>query len=81
MLSYRDHPIDKMHILAECKIPVVMVSGDSDMVVPYDENGALLERLYKQMGLPLQVFIKKGGNHHPHGLEDPTVLADIIEKF
>lgn len=81
MLSYREHPIDKMHILAEHKIPVVMVSGDSDTVVPYDENGALLERLYKQNNLPLQVFIKKDADHHPHGLDVPSILANIIEKF
>lgn len=52
MLSYREHPIDKMHVLAEYKIPIVMVAGDSDGVVPYDENGALLEKYYKQCGLP-----------------------------
>lgn len=81
MLSYREHPIDKMHILAEYKIPVVMVSGDSDTVVPYDENGALLEKMYKQNNLSLQVFIKKGGDHHPHGLDETSIVADIIEKF
>ena len=81
MLSYREHPIDKMHILAENKIPVVMVSGDTDMTVPYDENGALLEKLYKEKGLPIDVLIKKGGDHHPHGLENPRIVADLIEKF
>ena len=30
-----------------------MVSGDSDRAVPYDENGALLEKYYKQCGLPM----------------------------
>ena len=81
MLSYREHPIDKMHILAEHKIPIVMVSGDSDRTVPYDENGELLEKLYKEKGLSIEVFIKKGGDHHPHGLENPNVIADVIESF
>ena len=81
MLSYREHPIDKMHVLAEYKIPIVLVSGDSDTVVPYDENGALLEKFYKQQGLPIQVFIKEGGDHHPHGLGNPSVIADVIEIF
>ena len=81
MLSYREHPIDKMYVLAEHKIPIVMVSGDSDMTVPYDENGALLEKYYKQKGLPITVFIKQGGDHHPHGLENPNVIADVIETF
>ena len=81
MLSYRDHPIDRMHVLAEHKLPVVMVSGDSDGTVPYDENGALLEKLYRESGLPIRVFIKAGADHHPHGIDDPTILAELIEKF
>ena len=81
MLSYRQHPIDKMHILAEHKIPVVMVAGDNDSTVPYDENGELLVKYYQQQDLPIDVFIKKGGEHHPHGLDNPCRVADIIEKF
>lgn len=81
MLSYREHPIDKMHVLAEHKIPVVMVAGDSDKTVPYDENGALLVAYYRAKNLPIDVFIKKGGDHHPHGLEDPKIVADCIENF
>ena len=80
MLSYRQHPIDKMHVLAKHKIPIVMVSGDSDTVVPYDENGALLEKYYKECGLPIQVFIKAGADHHPHGLDDPRIVADIVDR-
>ena len=70
-----------MHVLAEHKIPVVMVAGDSDSVVPYDENGVLLERYYKQCGLPIEVFIKEGADHHPHGWENVAVIADIIDTF
>ncbi len=81
MISYREHPIDKMHVLLENKIPVIMVSGDSDKIVPYVENGALLEKYYKENGGKISVFIKEGGDHHPHGLQDPKIVADEIEKF
>ena len=37
-----------------------MVSGDSDRAVPYDENGTLLEKYYKQCGLPMLDIIKVG---------------------
>ena len=79
MLSYREHPLDKIPILAEHNIPVVLVAGDSDETVPYHENGALLESYYKQRGIKIAVHIKKGCGHHPHGLDTPTVLADEIE--
>ncbi len=81
MLSYREHPIDKMPILLQNRLPIVLVAGDSDIVVPYEENGALLEKYYKENGGEIKVYIKKGCGHHPHGLEKPCAIADIIEKF
>ena len=81
VISYRMHPIDVMHVLIEHDIPVVMVAGDSDTVVPYAENGALLEKLYKEKGGRLIVHIKKGADHHPHGLDDPNIIVNEIENF
>lgn len=80
LLAYRDMPLDKIGTLVENKIPVVLVAGDSDMTVPYCENGLLLEEAYRAAGLMLQVFIKPGCDHHPHGLEDPApALAFILQ--
>lgn len=81
LLSYREHPIDRMHILAEHHIPIVLVSGDSDKTVPYCENGQLLERFYKEKGETIEVYIKRGCDHHPHGLENPGVIADFMELY
>ncbi|MBR4204174.1 MAG: alpha/beta hydrolase [Clostridia bacterium] len=80
-LLYREHPVDKIGILAEHKIPVALIYGDADRVVPYPENGAPLEALYRSFSLPLFCVGKPGCGHHPHGLEDPTPLADFIEKY
>ena len=71
-------PMDKLPILVERRIPAVLVAGDSDQVVPYCENGILLERAYQQAGVPLEVYIKPGCDHHPHGLEDPTPALHFI---
>ena len=81
MLSYRDHPFDKLPILLKNNLPIVLVAGDSDGVVPYCENGALVEKYYTENGGDIKVFIKPGCDHHPHGHEDPKVVADIIESF
>ena len=81
MLSYRDNPLDKLDILVKNNIPVILVAGDSDTVVPYCENGALLEEYYNKNGGQLEVHIKPGCDHHPHGLEDSNIIADYIEKF
>lgn len=81
LLSYRENPIDKMHLLLENKIPVILVYGDSDVVVPYVENGALLEKYYKENGGVIQVYGKENCGHHPHGLPDNTPIINFVEKY
>ncbi len=80
LICYREDPQDKIPDLIKNKIPVILVAGDSDTVVPYVENGVLVEKAYRQAGLPIDVFIKAGCNHHPHGLEDPTPIVELIMK-
>ena len=81
LLSYRENPIDKMDILLNNNIPVVMVAGGKDTIVPYEENGAILEKYYKENGGRIKVYIKPECGHHPHGLEDYKMIVDEIEKF
>lgn len=81
LLSYRDHPIDHLPTLIKHDIPVVLVAGDSDQVVPYVENGAILARYFDQNGGKIRTYIKAGCDHHPHGLEDFRLIADQIEAF
>lgn len=78
LINYREHPVDKMPILLENKIPIILVAGDSDPVVPYCENGAILEKFYKENGGEIEVYIKPGCAHHPHGLEDTTPIIDFV---
>ena len=81
MLAYRDHPIDKMDILLKHDIPVLLVCGDSDTTVPYTENGMVLKEYYESHGGKIKEFLKKGCGHHPHGLENYKLAADMIEEF
>ena len=80
LLAYRDMPLDKIPILVENKIPVVMVTGDCDCIVPFCENGACLEKAYKDAGVELEVYVKLGQGHHPHGLKNPTPVVDFVMK-
>ncbi|MBQ4087453.1 MAG: alpha/beta hydrolase [Clostridia bacterium] len=80
-ICYRDHPMDRMGALLEHSIPIILVSGDSDRIVPFEENGALLEKYYKENGGTIEVHIKPGGDHHPHGLPDITPVMEFIEKY
>ena len=81
LICYREHPIDKMHILLENNIPIIMVYGDSDDIVPYDENGAILEKFYRENGGTIITIGKKNCGHHPHGLTDHTPLIEFAETY
>ena len=80
LLAYRDMPLDKLPLLVENRIPVVLVAGDSDHVVPFEENGKLLQEAYESTDIDLEVYIKPGCDHHPHGLEDTSPVVDFITK-
>ena len=79
LINYRQHPIDQTDILLHHQIPVFLVAGDSDTVVPYGENGAELKRRYEAAGAPLTEVLKPGCDHHPHGLADPVPLMAFAE--
>ncbi len=80
LINYRNHPIDHVPTLLEHRLPVMLVAGDSDTVVPFHENGAALEAMYRQAGEDITVILKPGCGHHPHGLTDLTPLIDFAER-
>ncbi|MDA3924659.1 MAG: alpha/beta hydrolase [Kiritimatiellae bacterium] len=80
-LAYKGNPIDILAPLAKAKIPLIHVMGDADNVVPAAENAEIIEKRYKAMGGTIDVFHKPGCGHHPHGLEDPTPIVNLIKKY
>ena len=81
LICYREHPIDKMQLLLENKIPVILLYGDSDNIVPYEENGAVLEKYYRENGGIIVSIGSVNCAHHPHGLDDNTPIIEFAEKF
>lgn len=80
ILNFRKSPIDDMGVLIENHIPIIMVYGDADPVVVYEENGKVLEDYYKKNGGTLKVIAKHLCKHHPHGLENPKPIIEFIEQ-
>ncbi len=78
---YREHPIDKMPLLVKNQIPIILVYGDADAVVPYCENGAILEKYYRENGGIITAIGKNNCGHHPHGLEDNTPIIEFALKY
>jgi pimeloyl-ACP methyl ester carboxylesterase len=71
-------PIHHLAPLAKAQIPLLHVVGDADEVVPYEENTAIVEQRYRELGGKIEVIHKPGVKHHPHSLVDPTPIVDFI---
>ncbi len=80
LIGYRNHPLDKIKDLSS-DIPIILVSGDSDTIVPFDENGTYLYDYAVANKMTIELYLKKGGDHHPHGLADNTAIVDFIQRF
>ena len=77
-LAYRFNPVDNLAPLAKAHIPILIVCGDADEVVPFEENSQLVAARYRQLGGTIELIVKPGGKHHPHSLKDPTPIVDFI---
>ena len=60
------NPIERVHLLAKGKVPVCIIHGDDDKVVPLQENSAELLARYKAAGEEklVNLIIAKGQGHN-----------------
>jgi pimeloyl-ACP methyl ester carboxylesterase/lysophospholipase L1-like esterase len=72
--------IEQRKKIAEAKIPVLIVAGDADTVVPYMQNGALLRNQLEKAGANIKLILKPGIGHHPHGLTDSTEIVEFLKN-
>lgn len=79
LLSFRNHPLDHIPELVAHRIPLLLVCGDSDHIVSYEENGLLLTQAYAGTGIPFALHLKSGCDHHPHGLDDTALMIQFVE--
>jgi len=79
-IASKVNPVDRLEPLAKAKLPIFLVYGDSDRVVPHQENSEVIFDRYKALGGPVERIVKPGQDHHPHGLTDPTPVVEFFEK-
>jgi pimeloyl-ACP methyl ester carboxylesterase len=73
-MIYEKNPVDNVDILSQNNIPVIIVYGDADEVVPVAENTLLM----LEANSKIKAICKTGGLHHPHCLEDPSPIVEFI---
>jgi hypothetical protein len=57
------NPIDRLKPLADAKVPILHIHGDSDSVVPLEKNAGELIRRYREFGGPGQLIVVPGKGH------------------
>ena len=79
-ISYRFNPVDRLGPLADAGVPILLVYGDADTVVPHQENSEVVFERYRALGGPVERIVKPGQDHHPHGLDDPRPIVEFFER-
>ena len=68
-------PLTGLESLVAARLPLFVVAGGADEVVPYVENAGILETGYRELGGEIEVIVKAGAGHHPHSLHDPSPVV------
>lgn len=76
--SFPGNPLTHAEELASLGLPVALVAGDADRVVPFNENGEPFARRFQTAGGDLLLIVKPGCDHHPHSLEDPSPVVKFL---
>lgn len=76
------NPIDNLKGLLANKIPMFIIHGDSDEVVPYKENSKLIRDRYEAAGSNISIKIVDGGKHEETNafFECPELLDFIYRQ-
>ena len=77
-LVIEGNPIDGLARLAAANIPIIHVCGDIDTAAVNSENNDIVRERYLKLGGEFVLIMKEQCPHHPHGLSDPSMVADYI---
>jgi len=57
------NPVNHLAGMAKAKVPIFIVHGDSDKVVPLEENSGVVESRYRELGGKVDVEVVPGAGH------------------
>jgi pimeloyl-ACP methyl ester carboxylesterase len=77
-VAHKLNPVDNLAPLAKAGIPLLLVYGDADTVVPARENSDVVFARYRALGGFATRVVKPGQDHHPHGLTD---VSPVVRFF
>ncbi|MBR5549119.1 MAG: alpha/beta fold hydrolase [Kiritimatiellae bacterium] len=74
-------PINLADKIAKAKIPVLLLYGGADTVVPPSKNCEIFIPRFKAAGGNIKVFKRDMYGHHPHGFQGAANIGAIVDFF
>lgn len=78
--TFTGNPVDNLAEFFALNIPLMVVAGAVDSVVPYKDNAEKMLAYAKAKGVKVAQIIKPTCDHHPHSLDDVTPIIQFIEN-
>jgi predicted esterase len=73
------NPMDRLEPLAKARVPIYHIHGDSDTVVPLEQNSGALAQRYRQLGGTITLHVVKGQGHNMwSGWFEGQELVDFV---
>ena len=72
------NPVALAEKLAAARVGIIYVAGGQDEIVPFAENGAVIQKVFESKGLFFRPLKQPTEGHHPHGLSDPREILRLI---
>lgn len=76
--NFKGNPIQKIKSIVQGGYPMLHVCGETDEIVPIDENTVLFEKGIQEYGGEIETVYKPDNGHHPHSLKNPKSIVDFI---
>lgn len=77
--DFNGHPVENFEEFFAHGLPLMLVAGDADELVPLAENGGKMIEYCDSRGIKIETVIKPGCAHHPHSLEDVGPIIRFVE--
>ena len=78
--TFKGHPVENFAEFFSHGIPLLLVAGGADEVVPFYENSGKMIDYCKAHNVDITVLVKPDCKHHPHSLEDVSPIVEFVEK-
>lgn len=78
--TFKGHPVENFVEFFSHGIPLYLIAGDSDEIVPFEYNaGKMLDYCFDN-GIRIKNYIKSRCKHHPHSLYNVTSIIEFVEE-